>query len=184
VHRHIVFVAVVVIASACQTRTYQTSGGDLAIADPRGEIVMRSAAGKMLGTLQAFRIDGGVRVVGELDGLPTGGHGIHIHETGRCDPPAFETAGAHYNPMNRRHGLQNPEGPHAGDAPNVQANGAGRVRVDLNFSAVTLNDAARTALWDADGSAIVIHESLDDQKTDPSGNSGGRIACGIVERAD
>jgi Cu-Zn family superoxide dismutase len=86
--------------------------------------------------------------------------------------------------MNRRHGLQNPEGPHAGDAPNVQANGAGRVRVDLNFSAVTLNDAARTALWDADGSAIVIHESLDDQKTDPSGNSGGRIACGIVERAD
>lgn len=138
--------------------------------------------GKTLGTLDLMDMDGGVHISGELMGLPAGDHGIHIHEKGVCDAAGkFESAGGHFNPTAHKHGKDNPEGPHAGDLPNltVAPEGAGAL-VDLADDTVTLA-AGENSLLDADGSAIVIHADPDDYKTDPSGNSGDRIACGVIE---
>lgn len=138
--------------------------------------------GKSLGTLELMEMGGGVHITGELMGLPGGDHGIHIHTTGDCDAAGkFESAGPHFNPTDHKHGSENPEGPHAGDLPNlsVQPEGAG-VIVDLMNEGVTLGEGDNS-LFDADGSAIVIHADPDDYKSDPAGNSGDRIACGVIE---
>lgn len=138
--------------------------------------------GKSLGTLKLETMDGHVHISGELTGLPAGDHGIHIHEKGDCDAGGkFESAGGHFNPTSHKHGKDNPEGPHAGDLPNVTVppEGAGAL-VDLMDDSVTLGEG-ENSLFDADGSAIVVHADQDDYKTDPSGNSGDRIACGVIE---
>jgi Cu-Zn family superoxide dismutase len=138
--------------------------------------------GKSLGTLELTEMDGSVHISGELNGLPAGDHGIHIHEKGDCDAAGkFESAGAHFNPTNHQHGKDNPEGPHAGDLPNITVppEGAGAL-VDLTSEGVTLGEG-ENSLFDADGSALVVHADPDDYKTDPSGNSGDRIACGVIE---
>ncbi len=121
---------------------------------------------------------GVVHVDLQLVGLPPGTHGIHFHAVGRCDAD-FSSAGAHYNPVGRKHGLSAADGPHAGDAPNFTAGADGRARVRFTTDRVTLTSGA-TSLADSDGSAIVVHASADDQLTDPSGNSGARIACGVI----
>jgi Cu-Zn family superoxide dismutase len=141
---------------------------------------MRSASGVRHGILTLERSPAGVRIDGALTGVPPGTHGIHFHQVGRCDPPGFETAGAHLNPAGMEHGLQNPRGPHAGDLPNVTANSAGQMVVDIATIRVTLDADPRAGLFDSDGTALVIHANADDQRTDPSGNSGPRIACGVV----
>ena len=113
--------------------------------------------------------------------LPAGSHGIHFHGVGKCEggATAFSTAGAHYNPMGMEHGLQNPRGPHAGDNPNIEIPPSGVGAVSFTTNRVTLTPGT-TTLFDADGSSLVIHANADDQVTNPSGNSGGRIACGVV----
>jgi len=113
--------------------------------------------------------------------LPAGTHGIHFHAVGKCDggTTAFSTAGPHYNPMGMEHGLQNPKGPHAGDNPNIVISASGVGRVSFSTDRVSLTPGTR-ALFDADGSSLVIHANADDQLTDPAGNSGARIACGVV----
>lgn len=119
-----------------------------------------------------------VRLVVESTGLPAGTHGTHLHAVGKCEGPAYTTAGSHLNPANRQHGLRNPQGPHAGDMPNlvVGANGRGRLETIVRGS---LNPGS-APLFDADGTALVVHAAADDQVTDPAGNSGARIACGIL----
>jgi Cu-Zn family superoxide dismutase len=141
---------------------------------------MRSASGVRHGILTLERSPAGVRIDGALTGVAPGTHGIHFHQVGQCDPPDFETAGAHVNPAGMEHGLQNPRGPHAGDLPNVTANSAGQMVVDIATIRVTLDADPRVGLFDSDGTALVIHANADDQRTDPSGNSGARIACGVV----
>lgn len=121
---------------------------------------------------------GVVHVDLQLVGLPPGPHGIHFHAVGRCDGD-FSSAGPHYNPLNRKHGLNAPDGPHAGDAPNFTAGADGRARVQFTTDRVTLT-AGPVTLRDADGSSMIVHAVADDQVTDPSGNSGARIACGVV----
>jgi superoxide dismutase, Cu-Zn family len=143
----------------------------------RAELPMRDAAGRELGTLTLATQQGGLMLTGRLQGLPPGTHGIHLHQTGRCEPP-FQSAGAHWNPMNRRHGTLNPEGPHLGDMPNLVVAGDGSATVSVMTSGGTLSGAG--ALLDGDGAAVVIHAGADDYRTDPSGNSGDRIACGVV----
>jgi Cu-Zn family superoxide dismutase len=115
-------------------------------------------------------------------GLPPGVHGIHVHAVGRCDPPDFTTAGAHWNPAERKHGFENPQGHHAGDLPNVTvgANGVLHTSVLLPNAMLAGPAGAAAALTDADGAALVIHAGPDDYRTDPSGNSGGRIACAVI----
>ena len=138
---------------------------------------MRSAAGRDLGSLTLTGGSQGISISGHLTGLPPGTHGIHVHMVGQCAPP-FESAGAHWNPTNKQHGTQNPQGPHLGDLPNITVGADSSAHVQLTTPGGTLRGA--NGLMDADGAAIVIHAAADDNRTDPSGSSGARIACGVV----
>ena len=142
-----------------------------------GVAMMRDAAGTDLGSVNVTPEGDGIRLVGDVTGLAPGEHGFHVHAVGRCDPPPFETAGPHWNPTNRQHGTQNPSGPHAGDLTGltVGSDGIGHVNA-------LLTGQGMAALMDADGASLVVHEKADDYKTDPSGNSGARIACGVIAR--
>ena len=137
------------------------------------------ANGQQVGTFTATQTSAeAVRLVVESSGLTEGVHGTHLHAVGRCEAPEFTTAGAHLNPTTRQHGMRNPQGPHLGDLPNlvVTANGRGRMEATVRGSLT----AGQAPLFDADGTALVVHASADDQVTDPSGNSGARIACGVM----
>ncbi len=138
------------------------------------------ASGATIGWLQLTADRTGVVHVNvKVDGLATGRHGIHIHAVGAC-APTFAAAGGHYNPLSHEHGLDNPNGPHAGDLPNLIVGQDGRGRLNAKTDRVTLSDGAAT-LFDADGSAFIIHANPDDQVTDVgNGGSGARIACAVV----
>lgn len=138
---------------------------------------LKNAEGRIVGEANATREDGLVRVRLTVRGFAPGTYAVHLHETGRCEAPDFASAGAHWNPEGRQHGRLNPRGPHAGDLPNleVRANGTGRIDFDAPVPAADAHP-----LLDADGTAIVIHARPDDHRTDPSGNSGDRIACGVL----
>jgi len=139
---------------------------------------IRNARAQMVGDAAATREGNAVKVRVTVRGFTPGSYGIHLHQTGRCDAPDFASAGAHWNPAGRQHGRQNPQGPHAGDLPNleVRANGTGRIDFEVPVPAGTA--AGANPLLDTDGTAVVIHAAADDERTDPSGNSGARIACG------
>ena len=117
----------------------------------------------------------------QATGLEPGDYGFHIHETGRCDAPDFESAGGHFNPTNASHGLLNPEGPHAGDLINLHVDEDGTVTYVVTTALVTLNEGER-AIFDSDGSAVILHAQPDDYVTDSGGGSGDRIACGVIEQ--
>ncbi|HEX2191064.1 MAG TPA: superoxide dismutase family protein [Longimicrobiaceae bacterium] len=136
------------------------------------------AQGQPAGIAVLTEAEDGVRINVNVRGLPPGTHGLHVHENGVCDPPDFTTAGGHYNPTGRQHGTQNPQGPHAGDLPNltVDANGAGT----LETVAEGVSLSGQNPLLKQGGTALVVHATADDHRTDPSGNSGARIACGVV----
>ncbi|WP_029940468.1 superoxide dismutase family protein [Sphingomonas astaxanthinifaciens] len=135
-------------------------------------------SGQAVGTVRMWETPGAVSFRVEANGLSVGRHGLHVHAVGRCDPPGFTTAGGHWNPTSRKHGTMNPDGPHGGDLPNVPVAANGTLR-----ETVVLNGASLAALRDADGSALVIHAREDDNMTDPSGNSGDRIACAVLSPA-
>jgi Cu-Zn family superoxide dismutase len=121
-------------------------------------------------------------VSGEFHGMDPGEHGIHFHSVGKCESQnGFASAGAHFNPANRkRHGLDNPAGPHPGDLPNLLLDSRGLGSYRATTTHVTLG-ASEGSLFDADGTAVVVHADKDDQRTDPAGNSGIRLACGVVK---
>lgn len=137
------------------------------------------AAGRELGvlTISESGNGAGLSVSGTLRGLPPGTHGLHFHTVGACEPP-FTSAGDHWNPTSRQHGIQNPNGAHFGDLANIEVGADSSVSVQTSSPGGTLR--GDNALLDADGAAIVVHAAADDLKTDPSGNSGARIACGRV----
>ena len=143
---------------------------------------LMTANGTAAGTVQVRQAAGGtVTVDVNAIGLTPGAHGIHFHEVGQCDgASAFATAGAHYNPLNREHGLERPAGPHAGDAPNLVASSNGTASLSFTTDRITLTSGS-ISLFDANGSSVVIHAAADDQVTQPSGNSGGRVACGVIQ---
>ena len=147
----------------------------------RATAAMLDSSGRAVGTLTLRDVPGPSLVIeGELRGLPAGTHGIHFHAVGQCDTAgAFASAGGHFNPASRKHGLENAEGPHAGDLPNLVIEADGVATVRMTTPRVSLGDGA-ASLLDADGSAVVVHATQDDQRTDPAGNSGARIACGVV----
>jgi Cu-Zn family superoxide dismutase len=148
----------------------------------RGQVLMYNAGGSPIGTGDIWQDKNGqVHVDIATITLPAGIHGIHFHAVGKCETgtPAFSTAGGHYNPMGMEHGLQNPKGPHAGDNPNIDIPASGVGRVSFTSNRVTLTPGP-TTLLDSDGSSLVIHAGADDQVTNPAGNSGARIACGVV----
>jgi len=143
--------------------------------------VLINPDGKEIGNVAISEVAQGLRIFAQAAELPPGVHAFHIHETGACEPPDFESAGGHYNPTDKQHGWDNPEGHHAGDFPNVHVHDDGRLAVEYFTSAVTLGEGD-TTLFDDDGSAIVMHEAADDYQTDPAGAAGARIACGVIAR--
>lgn len=144
-----------------------------------GQVQLWSTTGASVGSATLMNESGGTRLKVTVNGLPPGQHGIHVHETGRCDLPDFMTAGGHFNPTARQHGLKNPQGAHAGDMPNmtVGADGTGTFDALLKDISVT---GGTGDVFKQGGTALVIHANADDEMTDPSGNSGGRIACGVI----
>jgi Cu-Zn family superoxide dismutase len=118
-------------------------------------------------------------IIATLQGLSPGAHALHIHETGECEPP-FKSAGGHFNPSGKTHGFRSPHGWHAGDLPNVTVDEDGTVAVEVLATGLSVA-SGDGKLLDADGSALIVHEGVDDYTSQPSGNAGKRIACGVVE---
>lgn len=148
----------------------------------RARADIKNAQGKNVGTASLRETQDGMLITINVNGLPEGLHAVHIHSVGKCEGPAFTSAGGHFNPLGKKHGLLSPEGPHAGDLTDLYVNKDGAGRYEVLMESVTLG-SGETSIFDSDGSAIVIHATADDNMTDPAGNSGDRIACGVIARA-
>jgi Cu-Zn family superoxide dismutase len=152
-----------------------------ALAAQPARAVLKDAQGQTVGTATIDRVQGGVRVSLRVNGLPPGRHAFHIHAVGRCEPPEFQSAGGHFNPTARKHGWKSPEGHHLGDLRDVNVGPAGKGRARVTVRGVSLGKGPR-GLFGAEGTALVIHQNPDDEVTDPAGNAGPRIACGVITR--
>jgi superoxide dismutase, Cu-Zn family len=164
-------VCLTLAASACTPRGMGGSTESAAA-------TMRDAAGHDLGELRIAETSDGLRTTGTLHGLMPGPHGIHLHAVGQCDAP-FASAGGHWNPTARQHGFSNPLGAHTGDMQNIEVSADSTATIYLTTRGGTLHGA--NGLLDGDGAAIVIHAAADDYRTDPAGNSGARVACGVIK---
>jgi superoxide dismutase, Cu-Zn family len=160
--------------AACNEDKVETgapvAGGAKAVA------MLKTAAGVDVGRATATEVAGGMRFTIDAKAMPAGTHGAHVHMVGRCDGPGFESAGGHWNPTSMKHGSMNPQGPHEGDLPNLIVDSGGRGTIGA-----TIPNATMAGLMDTDGAAMVVHAQADDLMTDPSGNSGARIACGVFQ---
>jgi len=136
---------------------------------------------KVIGEATLLQSNEGVLIQATFTKLPAGRHALHVHETGSCEAPEFKSAGGHFNPQNAKHGLTNPKGPHAGDMPNFTASKNGDTAIEIYNDRVTLEQGADNSLLKSGGTALVVHAGGDDYRTDPAGDAGERIACGVIE---
>ncbi len=151
--------------------------GPIAPTNATATAILHDVAGRRVGKVDFSETYAGLLVKGTLSDLGLGVHAIHLHAIGKCEPP-FASAGGHFNPEQRAHGFKNPHGHHLGDLPNVWTPAAGKLEFDFVIPGVTLHGI--NPLLDADGASVVVHETGDDYLTDPAGNSGARIACGVI----
>jgi Cu-Zn family superoxide dismutase len=145
------------------------------------KVELSNAQGQSVGTAELSPAAQGVNIRLNLMNLAPGEHAIHVHEVAKCEGPAFTTAGGHFNPDSKHHGLQNPEGPHAGDMPNFTVAADGTAKATVVAPGVTMGDDSHS-IFSNGGTALVIHEKADDMKSDPAGNAGARIACGVIAK--
>jgi Cu-Zn family superoxide dismutase len=136
----------------------------------------------MVGDALLRQTPNGVLLTVHLRDLPPGIHGFHIHETGRCEPPTFESSSGHFDAAGRKHGIFDAAGPHAGDLPNVHVPEGGKVSLEYFVGGVSLDAGRTSSLLGGDGAALVMHRGADDYRTDPAGGAGDRIACGVIMR--
>lgn len=185
--KHTMAIAAIAALASCTSadnRAADTLATDSATAAATAPVTatasaeVRDAAGVVLGTLIVSDAGGGVSLSGMLHGVTPGEHAIHIHTVGSCEAPDFASAGGHWNPTNRQHGTDNPDGPHAGDLSNITVGSDSMATLEQVTPGGMLQ--GESGLLDADGASVVIHETADDYRTDPSGNSGDRIACGVL----
>ena len=142
-------------------------------------VELKDADGKSVGTAMIMEAKGGgVTIAIDFKGLPPGEHALHFHQTAKCEAP-FATAGGHFNPDMKKHGTENPEGPHAGDMANFTVAASGAAKATITNTKVTMGMAANS-IYANGGTALMIHAAADDMKSDPAGNAGARIACGLV----
>lgn len=170
--------SVAALATIGGCASYTKGMGSKEMSGPIAVAQLATGSGVSAGRATASETTAGLRVTVEATGMKPGLHGVHIHTTGRCDAPDFMTAGGHWNPLGTKHGSMNPAGPHEGDLPNLVIGADGRGTV-----AVTIPGGTLAGLLDSDGGAMVIHAGPDDLMTDPSGNSGARVACGVFAAA-
>jgi Cu-Zn family superoxide dismutase len=156
-----------------------TEHGRAAAQPALGFAEVRGSSGRLVGAASFQRVQDGVEIRARFRGLPPGQHGYHVHAVGKCEAPDFTTAGGHFNPTMHEHGLQNPRGSHVGDLVNLAVGDDGTASLTAIARGASLA-AGETSLFDQDGSALVIHADPDDEVTDPTGNSGVRIACGVI----
>ncbi|HEV8358129.1 MAG TPA: superoxide dismutase family protein [Gemmatimonadales bacterium] len=167
--RHALVVPVLVLAAAC------TGGGGGYGGPAPVESILKNAAGQDVGRVTLRERSGRVEIRVRATGMPPGEHGVHLHQAARCEGPAFQSAGGHLNPAGKKHGRLNPEGAHLGDLGNLTVGADGRA--DVTLGPVGGTEAGLRALLGEQGIALVIHADRDDERTDPTGNSGARIAC-------
>ncbi len=143
-------------------------------------VTLINTDGKKVGTVFMEQLVHGVKMTLDATDLPPGSHGFHIHEKGVCELPDFESAGGHFNPTGSAHGFNELEGPHAGDLPNIEVARSGMVKVEFINERVTLEEGKEHSLLDNGGTAIIIHSEADDYESQPAGDAGERIACGVI----
>lgn len=167
--------------NACTTTLNQDTATEQSTESGGGPIAyaqLRDKDGAAKGRATARPMGDGVHITAAFENVPPGTYAVHVHTTGVCTPPDFTSAGAHWNPEGKQHGVANPAGPHKGDLANVTIGAGGNGNLSTHINGVTMT-GGRNALLDADGAALVIHSGVDDNRTDPTGNAGGRMACGV-----
>jgi Cu-Zn family superoxide dismutase len=157
-----------------------TWGLGAATTAPTAHAALKDAKGQAVGDVTLEQTADGLLLKGSLSHLPAGTHALHVHEVGKCEPP-FKTAGSHFNPAGKPHGVKSAGGPHAGDLPNIVVPASGEVSFELFAPGLSLVGPPGNVL-DADGSALVVHAKPDDYASQPAGDAGDRIACGVIEK--
>jgi Cu-Zn family superoxide dismutase len=149
-------------------------------APEKAKATLLNSQGQKVGEAQLVETPQGVKISIKVQNLPPGVHAFHIHAKGLCEAPGFKTAGGHFNPFNKEHGLKNPKGPHAGDLPNLVVGADGTETYETIDTLVTLKPGKKNSLFHPGGTSLVIHAGPDDYMTNPAGNAGPRIACGVI----